>query len=108
MSSETTHYFENLERALKKLSMVLVDDFEEIKKGTTTPTIALMRKLMFTTSPVVMKNLLLRGCASHVTDRKLVVAAFDLLRETIKYSPGISIDQFFTQVMLICCDIMML
>jgi hypothetical protein len=94
--NEINNYFETLERSLKKISIILIDDFEEIKKGTPGPIIALIRKLLFSTSTIVMKNMLLRGIASHVSDRKLVVATFDLLRETIKHSPPITIDQFFS------------
>jgi hypothetical protein len=94
--NEINNYFETLERSLKKISIILIDDFEEIKKGTPGPIIALIRKLLFSTSTIVMKNMLLRGIASQVSDRKLVVATFDLLRETIKHSPPITIDQFFS------------
>lgn len=96
--TEINNYFEALERSLKKISIILIDDFEEIKKGFPGPTISLIRKLLFHTSTIVMKNMLLRSVASHVTDKKLVIATFDLLRETIKHSPGITIDQFFSNV----------
>ena len=102
--ADVNNYFESLERALRKISIVLVDDYEEIKKGMPGPTISLMRKLIFNTSTIVMKNMLLRGVASHVTDKKLVIAAFDLLRETIKHSPGITVDQFFSSVMVYFCS----
>ncbi len=101
MSSNINNHFENVERALKKLSIFVVDEFDEIKRGNPTPIIALMRKLLFSTSTIVMKQLLLRGCASHVTDKKFVIASFDLLRDTIKYSPAITIDQFFSLVSII-------
>jgi hypothetical protein len=90
------HYFEKLDRGLKRLGIVLVDDFEEVKKGVAAPIVALVRKLLFNTSTIVMKYMLLRGCPSHVSDKKVAIALFDLLRETVKYSPPISIDQFFT------------
>lgn len=92
------HYFEKLDRALKRLGIILVDDYEEVKKGVSAPIVALVRKLLFNTSTIVMKYMLLRGCASHVSDKKVVISLFDLLRETVKYSPPISIDQFFTAV----------
>jgi hypothetical protein len=96
--SDANSCFENLERNLKKISIVLIDDFEEIKKGTPGPVISLIRKLLFNTSTVMMKSMLLRGVASHVPDKKLIIATFDLLRETVKYSPQITIDQFFSTV----------
>lgn len=96
--SDINNYFEKLDRALKRLSIVLVDDFEEIKKGTAAPCVALIRKLLFNTSTTVMKFMLLRGCPSHVPDKKVVISLFDLLRETVKFSPPISIDQFFSVV----------
>lgn len=95
------HYFEKLDRGLKRLGIVLVDDFEEVKKGVAAPIVALVRKLLFNTSTIVMKYMLLRGCPSHVSDKKVVIALFDLLRETVKYSPPISIDQFFTSVRIV-------
>lgn len=100
MSSDINNCFSKVERALKKLSITVVDDYDEIKRGNPSPIVALLRKLMFSTSTVVMRQLLLRGCASHVSDKKVVIAAFDLLRDTIKYSTPISIDQFFSMVSL--------
>jgi hypothetical protein len=101
MSGDANCCFETLERNLKKISIILVDDFEEIKRGTPGPVMSLIRKLLFNTSTVVMKSMLLRGVASHVPDKKLVTATFDLLRETIKHSPAITVDQFFSQVIFL-------
>jgi hypothetical protein len=95
---DINNYYEKLDRSLKRLSILLVDDFEEIKKGNPAPIVALIRKLLFNTSTIVMKYMLLRGCPSHVSDKKLVISLFDLLRETVKYSPNITIDQFFNTV----------
>lgn len=96
--SDLNNYFETLERSLKRISIVLIDDFEEIKKGNPIPIIALMRKILFSTSTIVMKHMLLRGCPSHTPDRKFVISVFDLLRETIKHQPAITLDQFFALV----------
>lgn len=96
--TDINNYFETLERSLRKISIILVDDFEEVKKGMPGPIVSLIRKLLFNTSTIVMKNMLLRGIASHVSDKKLVIATYDLLRETIKHSPGITVDQFFSPV----------
>eukprot|EP01039_Chlorochromonas_danica_P007120 gene7120-7873_t len=96
MSADINNYFNKLERALRKLSIIVIDDFDEIKRGNPLPIVALMRKLLFSTSTVVMKQLLLRGCASHISDRKVVVSAFDLLRDTLRHSSPISVDQFFS------------
>lgn len=104
--SNIQHYFEKLDRALKRLGIVLVDDFEEVKKGVAAPIVALVRKLLFNTSTIVMKYMLLRGCPSHVGDKKVVISLFDLLRETVKYSPPISIDQFFVTVSLYSLSIL--
>lgn len=98
MSADINNYFNKLERALRKLSIIVIDDFDEIKRGNPLPVVALMRKLLFSTSTVVMKQLLLRGCASHISDRKVVVSAFDLLRDTLRHSSPISVDQFFSMV----------
>eukprot|EP01031_Cornospumella_fuschlensis_P034920 gene34920-42289_t len=55
-----------------------------------------MRKLLFSTSSQVMKTVLLRGLASHNSDRKLLVGIFDLLRDNLKFSPTITVEQFFS------------
>ncbi len=90
--------YEAMERALKRLGVFIVDDTEEIRRGMPGPLVALMRKLLFQTSVMVMKIMLLRGCPSHITDKKVVLAVCDLLREQMKYNPVISIEQFFTPV----------
>ena len=95
---DVVNSYEYLERSLKKLSISIVDDQQELTRGLSGPIIALMRKLLFQTSVVVMKNMLLRGCASNISDKKVVLAVFDLLRDEVKYYPACSIDQFFTPV----------
>ncbi len=89
--------FETLERSLKKIGIVLIDEQEDIKNGKSTQIIALVRKILISTSTVVAKQMLLKGCPSHATDKKLAIAAFDVLRDS-KQAPNISIDQFFNQV----------
>lgn len=98
--TDINNFYEKLDRSLKRLQIILVDDFEEIKRGSPAPIVALIRKLLFHTSTIVMKYMLLRGCPSHVSDKKVVISTFDLLRETVKYSPSITIDQFFNTVSL--------
>ncbi len=89
--------FETLERALKKIGIVLIDDHDDIRNGKPSQTIALVRKVLLSTSTAVAKLMLLKGCPSHATDKKLAITAFDILRES-KQSPNISVDQFFSQV----------
>lgn len=98
MTTDIASAFELMDRAVKRLCINIVDDFEELKRGTPRPMVALLRKLLFYTSTLVMKQMLLRGCPSHVSDKKVVIATFDLLREQMKFSPTITIDQFFSQV----------
>jgi hypothetical protein len=90
--------FETLERSLKKIGIVLIDEQEDIKNGKPSQVIALTRKVLLSTSTAVAKQMLLKGCPSHATDKKLAIAAFDVLRDS-KLAPNISIDQFFSQVM---------
>lgn len=92
--------FETLERALKKVGIILIDDHEDIRNGKPSQIIALVRKLMLSTSTSVAKQMLLKGCPSHATDKKLAITAFDILREN-KQAPNISVDQFFSQVLFI-------
>lgn len=47
---------------------------------------ALIRKLLFDTSTAVMKFMLLRGCPSHSSDKKVILSTFDFLREVILFS----------------------
>lgn len=96
MSSEIRNHFENLERALKRISIILVDDFDEIQRGSPGPCTSLIRKLLLGTSTAVMKSMLLRGIASHASDKKIILGAYDLLRESIKYSPSITTEQFLS------------
>ena len=98
MSSEIRNHFENLERALKRISIILVDDFDEIQRGSPGPCTSLIRKLLLGTSTAVMKSMLLRGIASHASDKKIILGAYDLLRESIKYSPSITTEQFLSSV----------
>jgi hypothetical protein len=91
---------EAMERALKRLGIYIIDDTEEFRRGMPGPIVSLMRKLLFQTSVMVMKIMLLRGCPSQISDKKVVLAACDLLREQMKYNPVISVDQFFSAVSL--------
>jgi hypothetical protein len=100
MSADINNYYDKAERALKRLSIFVVDEYEEMKRGNPVPIVGLMRKILFSTSTTVMKQMLLRGCASHVSDKKFIIAVFDLLRDTVKHSPSITIDQFFTMVIV--------
>jgi hypothetical protein len=93
-----TNSYETLERGLRRLSIVILDEQQDLRRGMPGPLVALMRKLLFQTSVAIMKTMLLRGCASHVSDKKVVIAVFDLLREEMKFSPACSIDQFFSPV----------
>lgn len=94
---DVNNAFETLERSLKKIGIVLIDDHDEIKNGKPSQIIALVRKILLSTSTVVAKQMLLKGCPSHATDKKLAITAFDVLRES-KQAPNISVDQFFSQV----------
>lgn len=94
---DVNNAYETLERSLKKIGIVLIDDQEDIKNGKPSQIIGLVRKILLATSTIVTKQMLLKGCPSHATDKKLAITAFDILRE-IKRPPSISVDQFFSQV----------
>lgn len=89
--------YEQLERSLKKVGLQLVDDAQDLKTGKPYQFVALLRKLLIGTSTVVAKQLLGRGCPSHASDKKLVITAFDILRDA-KQAPTISVEQFFNPV----------
>lgn len=91
--------YEQVERAMKKVGLQLVDDNQDLKSGKPHQFVALLRKLLIGTSTIVAKQLLGRGCPSHASDKKLVITAFDILRDA-KQAPSISVEQFFNPVSL--------
>lgn len=95
---DTTSHYETLDRSLKRIGIILIDDHGLLKQGKSTQCIVLLRKILLFTSSTVEKQMLLRGCPTHAPDKRLVSTAFDLLREKIKFSSPISVDQFFKEV----------
>jgi hypothetical protein len=96
--SDLSHHYEALDRALKRIGIILVDDHGHLRSGKSAQCIALLRKILLFTSSVLAQQMLLRGCPSHAPDKRLVISAFDLVREKIKYSPSITVDQFLKEV----------
>lgn len=96
--SDLSHHYEALDRALKRIGIILIDDHGHLRSGKSAQCIALLRKILLFTSSVLAQQMLLRGCPSHAPDKRLVISAFDLVREKIKYSPSITVDQFFKEV----------
>ena len=90
--------FENLERSLKRIGIILVDDHDYLRQGRPAQCIDLLRKLLLFSSSVVAKQLLLRGCPSHAPEKRVVTCAFDLVREKVKHFPAISTEQFCREV----------
>ena len=97
------HRFEELIRALKRVNLTLEDPYELIKKGNPTPCLALMRKLLYKTSPFVLKYMVIRGIPAKVTDQKMLAGVYDLMRENARYSPPISLLQFLSMVGCLQC-----
>lgn len=95
---DVNNHYESLDRSLKKIGMVLVDDLGLLRNGKASQCLDLLRRLLLTTSVTVAKQLLSRGCPSHATDKKLVSAAFELLRDRAKFIPSLTVDQFFKEV----------
>ena len=95
---DVNNHYEALDRSLKKIGIVLVDDLGLLRNGKSAQCIDLLRKLLLCTSTTVAKQMLLRGCASHSSDKKLVSTAFDLARDKVKYSPTLTAEQYFKEV----------
>lgn len=100
--SDLSHHYEALDRALKRIGIILIDDHGHIRSGKSAQCVALLRKILLLTSSVLAQQMLLRGCPSHAPDKRLVISAFDLVREKIKYSPSITVEQFFKEVGAYC------
>jgi hypothetical protein len=95
---DVNNHYEALDRSMKKLGIVLVDDLGLLRNGKAAQCVHLLRKLLVGTSIVVAKLLLQRGCPSHASDKKLVSAAFELVRDKAKFMPSLTVDQFFKEV----------
>jgi hypothetical protein len=95
---DVNNHYEALDRSMKKLGIVLVDDLGLLRNGKAAQCVHLLRKLLVGTSIVVAKLLLQRGCPSHASDKKLVSAAFELVRDKVKFMPSLTVDQFFKEV----------
>jgi hypothetical protein len=100
---DVNNHYEALDRSLKKLGIVLVDDLGLLRNGKASQCVDLLRKILLGTSVPVAKMLLQRGCPSHATDKKLVSAAFDLVRDKVKFLPSLTVDQFFKEVRTVSC-----
>ncbi|KAJ1443759.1 Centrosomal spindle body, CEP44-domain-containing protein [Ochromonadaceae sp. CCMP2298] len=95
--SDINNSYETLDRALKKIGLVLVDDHGLLRAGKPTACLDLLRRLMLHSSPLVAKQMLMRGCPSHSADKRLIAAAFELARDKAKYSPSITVDQYLRE-----------
>lgn len=100
MGDLNSHY-EALDRSLRRIGIVIVDDNDRLRNGKPAQCIDLLRRLLYFTSTSVAKVLLTRGCPSRAPDMRLVISAFDLVRDVMKFSPSISPDQFTKQVIII-------
>lgn len=78
--NDLANNYELMERAVKRLGILLVDDHGYLLGGRPSQCIDLMRKLLLFTSTVVAKQMLLRGCPSHAPDKRVVISAFDIIR----------------------------
>jgi hypothetical protein len=96
---DVNNHYESLDRSLKKIGLILVDDLGLLRNGKASQCIDLLRKLLLCTSPIIAKQMLLRGCATHSSDKKLVNAAFELVRDKAKFSPTVTVEQFCKEVL---------
>lgn len=98
MSKEFTQQYQLFAQSLKKVFIVIVDEHESIKSGDCQGFMMILRKLLFSTSSVIINVLQTRSCTIALNDLKTVIAFFEFLRDIVKKPAGISIDQWFSQV----------
>jgi len=95
--TDINNSYEALDRSLKKVGILLIDDKGHLRGGRSEQCVDLLRKICLHTSSVVAKQMLLRGCPTHAPDKRLIAAAFELARDKAKYSPSITVDQFLKE-----------
>lgn len=95
---DATNNYETLDRALKRIGIILVDDSGLLRNGKSSACVDLLRKLLLNTSVPMAKLLLQRGYPSQAPEKKLVSAAFELVRDKVKFMPSLTVDQFFKEV----------
>lgn len=94
---------ETLERKLRLLGFNKIDIAEvctlsSSKSVSVTSTMIILKKLMFETSHVLSTFLLQRSLSSQSKDLKIVLAIFDILRESMAFRPMITAEQFLSRV----------
>ena len=60
--------------------------------------VLLLKCMLLTMHPDVINEMSVRGCNLSSRDKKIVIAAFDILRDYNRLSPSITIEQFMTKV----------
>ena len=61
MSNQLLNSLERLDRSLRRLGIIVQDSDGVLKKGKTAGCLQLLRRLLFATSPVVEKQMQLKG-----------------------------------------------
>ena len=87
-----------LERALRPLGVPL-KPYEECKRGAAGACMSLLKRLLFHTSSQVASQVAARhaGSLNSLSDRKVVLLAFDILRELSRFSPPLTPEQFMSK-----------
>lgn len=98
-NNDIRNSIEVLERSLRRIGITLHDEMGNIKHGKVPQCLQLLRKLLFYTSPIVAKQVLLKGCTSLSADKKILLVSFELIRENLKIFPSISTEQFMGEVL---------
>jgi hypothetical protein len=86
---------EILQRGLRGLG-ISKHDYETFVDGIGHPAefVQMLRRLLLTLAPEVITDVNSRGCTLASRDKKLVIVAFDILREHMHISPCITVEQF--------------
>ena len=98
MTTQIKNNYEKLDRALRKIGISLTDENNELKTGGSIPCMSLVRKIVLSSSSEVAHKISMKNCTVQSSDRKVLLSTFEMMREFLKYSPPISIDQFFAPV----------
>lgn len=97
MVGDSNNMWITLERSAKRAGVPL-HEFPLLRNGDPGQCVELLKFLLFFMSREVAADMIARKCTEHSPDKRIVLAAFDLIREAMKVSPGLTVEQFMGNV----------
>jgi len=87
-----------LERSLRPLCIPF-RPYEDCKRGSASSCLALLKRLLFHTSAQVAAQVASRhaGSLNSLSERKIILLAFDILRDLCRFQPPITPEQFMSK-----------